>query len=122
LLGLVLEALHGFKVGWYLETVHASRRFALTLAHAHGTLLALVNLAFSATLPRLPAWSLRSRVRASRALLGATILLPGGFFLGGLFPYAGDPGPGIFLVPIGGALLAWAVLMVALACRGATRG
>ena len=40
-----------------------------------------------------------------RALLGAALLLPGGFLLGGLFPYGGDPGLGIFLVPPAAVLL-----------------
>lgn len=43
LLGLVLEAFHGFKADWYLGVAHAPRRFSWTLAHAHGTLLAVVN-------------------------------------------------------------------------------
>jgi hypothetical protein len=116
--GLVLEALHGFKVGWYLEIANSSRRLAWTLAHAHGTLLALINLLFGATLRRLPAWSARARRFASYSLLAATVLLPAGFFLGGLFPYEGDPGLGIFLVPVGGGLLAMSILFIALSCRG----
>jgi hypothetical protein len=120
-LGLLLEALHGFKVGWYLEIANSSRRFAWTLAHAHGTLLAVINLLFGATLHRLSAWSPRWRALASTCLLAATVLLPGGFFLGGLFPYEGDPGIGIFLVPVGGGLLAVGVLLIALSCRGAAR-
>jgi hypothetical protein len=117
LLGLVLEALHGFKVGWYLEIANGPRRFAWTLAHAHGTLLAVVNLIFGATMHRLPSGSPRTRWFASVCLLSATVVLPGGFFLGGLNPHQGDPGLGIFLVPVGGALLAAAVFLIALSCR-----
>ena len=46
---------------------------------------------------------------ASRALVWATWLMPAGFFLGGLVVYGGDPSPAILLVPIGGALLLYAV-------------
>lgn len=121
MLGLVLEALHAFKVGWYLEVANTTRRFVWTLAHAHGTLLAVLNLIFGCTLHRLPAWSPRARGFASTCLLSAAVLLPTGFFLGGLFPYEGDPGIGILLVPVGGGLLALSVLLVALGCRTATR-
>ena len=34
-----------------------------------------------------------------RELLGALVLLPLGFFLGGVFIYGGDPGIGVILVP-----------------------
>jgi len=121
-LGIVLEALHGLKVAWYLEIAHQPRRFTWTLAHAHGTLLAVVNVLLGLMLRRLPAWSGRSRTIASLSLLGATILLPAGFFVGGLFPYEGDPGFGIFLVPVGGFLLAVSVLLVAVHCRDASKG
>ena len=53
-LGIILESLHGFKVGLYLDVSNQTRRFMWTLAHAHGTLLALVNLAFALTLHLLP--------------------------------------------------------------------
>lgn len=106
-LGLALEALHGFKLRWYLDVGNETRRLMLTLAHAHGTLLALVHLAFAATLePRPPSGS----AFVSRALLGASVLLPGGFALGGLFVYDGDPGLGVLLVPAGALLLLAAVL------------
>jgi len=121
LLGLVLEALHGFKVAWYLEIASAPRRFTWTLAHAHGTLLAVINVLLGLMLQRLPGWQGRSRRLASDTLLAATFLLPGGFFLGGLFPYEGDPGFGIFLVPVGGALLAFSVMVIALNCRAAPK-
>lgn len=117
LLGLVLEALHGFKVGWYLEVAYTTRRFSWTLAHAHGTLLAIINIVFAATLHHLPATSLRTLRLVSRGLIGATVILPCGFFLGGLFPYEGDPGVAIFLVPVGGGLLAWSVGVIAMECR-----
>jgi hypothetical protein len=88
-----------------------------TLAHAHGTLLALVHVAFAATLPLLPdAAPARARI-AGASLTAATVLLPGGFFLGGVWIYAGDPGLGVALVPIGALCLFVAVLLTALSAR-----
>ena len=93
-LGIVLESLHGFKVGWYLDAAHSTRRLMWTLAHAHGVLLSLVHLAFAATLPHLAADTLRLARLASPSLMGASFLLPGGFFLGGVVIHGGDPGSG----------------------------
>lgn len=106
-LGVALEALHGFKIGWYLDVSNETRRLMWTLAHAHGTLLALVHIAFGLTARATagPAWPRY----ASPCLTGATILLPGGFFLGGVYVYDGDPGLGILLVPVGALLLFAAV-------------
>src|SRR4030095_8956282 len=86
--GLALEALHAFKVEAYLKVSNEPRRLMWTLAHAHGTLLGLVNLAFAATVRVLPAWSESNQRFASASLLAATLLMPSGFFLGGLFIYA----------------------------------
>ena len=115
--GLALEALHAFKVEAYLKVSNDTRRLMWTLAHAHGTLLGLVNLGFAATLRALPAWSGSTRRFASASLLAATLLMPSGFFLGGLFIYAGDPGLGILLVPVGGILLFTAALLTVLALK-----
>jgi|SRR5881396_257979 len=112
-LGLVLESLHGFKVGLYLHVSNETRRLMWTLAHAHGTLLGLVNLGFAFTVRLVPEWAARERGIASACLRGATWLMPAGFFLGGLFVYSGDPGLGILLVPIGGLLLLVAVFLTA---------
>jgi hypothetical protein len=111
--GLGLEALHGFKAGLYLDVSNETRRLMWTLAHAHGTLLALVNLGFALTVRLVPEWSARERGIASVCLRGATCLMPAGFFLGGLFFYSGDPGLGILLVPAGGLLLLVAVFLTA---------
>jgi len=113
LLGLALEFLHGFKVGAYLKVSNETRRLMWTLAHAHGTLLGLVNLAFAFTVRLLPEWAARERGLSSFCLRGATLLMPAGFFLGGLFIYSGDPGLGIVLVPVGGIMLAIAVFLTA---------
>jgi len=115
-LGIALEALHGFKVGLYLDASNEARRLVWTLAHAHGTLLSILNLVFAAVLPAMPGFGGAARVVASRCLLGALILLPTGFFLGGVFVHGGDPGLGVLLVPPGGLLLLVAVF---LAARGA---
>lgn len=113
-LGIVLEAMHGFKIGWYLDVSHATRRLLLTLAHVHGTLLALVHLAFAATLALRAPEELPRAAVASACLIGAGIALPTGFLLGGLWPWGGDPGLGIVLVPVGAALLLAGVVVVAL--------
>jgi len=118
-LGLLLETFHGFKIEAYLKVSNETRRLMWTLAHAHGTLLGLVNIAFAATLRILPSWPEARSHFASSALIAATVLMPAGFFLGGLIIYAGDPGLGILLVPAGGILLFAAVLLTALAAKGA---
>jgi predicted phage tail protein len=48
-----------------------------------------------------------------RTLVGASLLLPGGFFLGGVVFYAGDPGLAVVLTPIGAGLLLLAVYLIA---------
>ena len=116
-LGIVLEALHGFKVGAYLNVSNATRRLMWTLAHAHGTLLALINIAFGLTVRVLPDWAARGRNVASACLVGASVLLPGGFFVGGIVTYGGDPGLGILLVPLGALLLFIAVWLIARAVK-----
>jgi len=117
LLGLVLESMHGFKIGWYLDVGHETRRLLLTLAHAHGVLIALVNLAFAATWRGLADASAMPRL-ASPCLLAAGVLMPAGFLLGGLVVYDGDPGLGIFLLPLGASLL---VAGIAATARGVLR-
>ena len=112
-LGIVLESLHGFKVGYYLDVSNQTRRFMWTLAHAHGTLLALVNVAYAVTMHLLPSWARKEKSFASTCLQAATILMPAGFFLGGVFIYGGDPGLGIFLLPVGAVFLLIAVFKTA---------
>ncbi len=116
-LGLGLETLHGFKVQAYLNVGNETRRLMWTLAHAHGALLGLMHLGFAFSVQCTPAWTSRSRTVASCSLAGASLLLPGGFFLGGIWVYAGDPGLGILLVPVGGILLFAAVLCTALSLK-----
>jgi hypothetical protein len=104
-LGIVLESLHGFKAGYYLDTRNSTRRLMWTLAHTHGTLFSLVNILFAVSLSHLAALRERRLRLVSFSLIGALTLMPLGFFLGGLKLYGGDPGPGILLVPVGAILL-----------------
>jgi hypothetical protein len=116
--GLALESLHGLKVAAYLDLDQSVRRHMWTLAHAHGALLGLVHLGLAATVRACPhlATCPPGHV-ASTSLVAASLLIPLGFFLGGLQHYAGDPGLGVLLVPLGGALLLLAALLVALNLR-----
>ncbi len=106
-LGIALETLHGFKLAWYLNVDVEMRRLMFTLAHAHGTLLALVNIAVGLTLRSIPNLALGRG--ASLSLLWGAILMPVGFFLGGLVIHDGDPGLGVLLVPVGAFLLLYGV-------------
>jgi hypothetical protein len=121
-MGIALETLHGFKIGFYLDATNHTRRLLWTLAHAHGALLALVNIGFALSVRALPGETRPWSRRASASLVGATVCLPGGFFLGGLFFWGGDPGIGVALVPVGGFLLLFAVLLIARGVHEATRG
>lgn len=115
-LGAILETLQGFKIGWYLDVGNETRRLMFTLAHAHGTLLAVVNIAAGLTARIVDRFTLRPSV--SFALIWAAILLPAGFFLGGIVIYDGDPGLGVWLVPIGAALLFYSIVRIALDLSG----
>jgi hypothetical protein len=117
-LGLILETLHGFKVGAYLNVSNDTRRLMWRLAHAHGTLLGAVNILFGLTLRSGSGSTFRDLRTISVMLLGASILLPVGFFLGGVQFYGGDPGLGVLVVPIGAVLLLAALFMIASGLRG----
>lgn len=116
-LGLGLEAMHAFKVSVYLD--YETRRLLWTLAHAHGVLLSVLCIGLGALLRAAPSRDGGARWPrlAAGSLMAATVLLPGGFLLGGIFVYGGDPGLGVLLSPIGGALLVFAVLLTALHYR-----
>ncbi len=114
-MGLVLEAMHGFKAQEYLNVSNETRRLMWTLAHAHGTLFAVINIVFALALRAMPWWTGATRVAASRCLLGSLVLLPAGFFLGGVWIMDRDPGLPIVLVPIGAVLMIVGVLLTALA-------
>jgi len=110
-LGIALEALHGFKVGWYLDVVNDGRRLQLTLAHTHGTLLSVLNILLAMSLKDLS--SNASVAKASKCLKWAAILMPLGFLGGGIWALGADPGFAIVMVPIGGLLMFAGVLFAA---------
>ena len=110
-LGTALEVFHGLKLGFYMDLGNATRRLMWTLAHAHGVLLGLVNIAFAVTLQSRGMPAEKARI-ASASLLGASVLLPGGFLLGGIVVYGGDPSPGVLLTPVGAVLLLVSVFLV----------
>jgi hypothetical protein len=112
-MGLMLESFHGFKVRAYLDVSNETRRLMWTLAHAHGTLIAVVHIVFGLTVRAVPERTVVHQDLISRSLIGASVLLPGGFFLGGIAFYSGDPGLGVLLVPVGAVLLLTAVFLVA---------
>lgn len=101
-LGLLLEALHGFKIGVYLDVGNEARRLLWRLAHAHGALLGLVNIAHALTLRAFP--DLQDGL-SERALLAALVLMPLGFFLGGAFAQGADPGASVGLAAAGAVAL-----------------
>jgi hypothetical protein len=110
-LGFALEFFHAFRFSWYLAEDNEPRRLMWTLAHAHGTLLALIHIALGAAWSQLrPSPWLRT---ASLCLYASVWTLPVGFFVGGLLIITPDPGLGIALVPIGGVLLLAGVALVA---------
>ncbi len=111
LLGIVLEALHGLKIRWYLDVSHETRRLMWTLGHAHGVLLGLVNIALAVTWAVFPGSATARQPVISKCMLVAGTLLPGGFLLGGFFIYQGDPGMGICLVPLGALALCVGVFL-----------
>ncbi len=71
-----------------------------TLAHAHGALLAIINIIFALSIEKIG--NLGNYIKfISPGLILSSILLPSGFLLGGLAIYGGDPGVGIILAVIG---------------------
>jgi hypothetical protein len=115
LAGLGLEVMHALKLPALVSPGAETRRLLWRLAHAHGALLGLLNLGYGLATPHLrpaggPTW-------VSGCLRAATVLLPAGFLLGGVTIYGGDPGPGVVLAPLGGVLLALALIGAARAVR-----
>jgi hypothetical protein len=109
-LGVTLEALHGFKVQAYVSS--EMRREMWRLAHAHGTLLGLLCLVFTLLAEK----HLADPARASIAKLvrWGAVLMPLGFFAGGILNSEGDPSLGIVIVPVGAVLLIIALVRSAL--------
>ncbi|HEX9619531.1 MAG TPA: hypothetical protein VF989_05320 [Polyangiaceae bacterium] len=116
--GVTLEALHGFKVQAYLQS--EMRRELWRLAHAHGTLLGILCLVFTALAGRHIGEAARGSI--ARQLVWGAVSMPLGFFLGGVLNTEGDPSLGIVLVPVGAALLLVALARSALESRGDKSG
>ena len=116
-LGAFLEFLHGFKVSFYLDPDNRLRRQMWTLAHAHGTLLALIQIAFAVGVTQFGHWTASRLKLVSFFLLDAALLIPLGFFLGGVSVSESDPWVGILLVPIGALLLFIAVAAIIVSAR-----
>ena len=113
-LGLTLEALHALKLPVYLGS--AVRREMWTLAHAHGNLLGILCLVFASIGERaIPDAAARRRIALSLSI--GAVLMPLGFFLGGVLNSEGDPSLGILLVPVGGLFLLYALLRAAWSAR-----
>jgi hypothetical protein len=94
--GLVLEGLLGTKQPAYL--LAPVRREMWRLAHAHGVLMTAVFILVS----RLHGFGGRSA--PERLMAAGAILMPLGFFLGGITPGETDPAMGVWLAPLGGLL------------------
>src|SRR5688572_7672660 len=109
-LGLTLEALHALKVQVYLGS--PMRREVWTLAHAHGNLLGILCLVLASIAGRCCPRP-EPRARMLFALRVGAVLMPLGFFLGGVLNYEGDPSYGILLVPVGAILLIAALIRAA---------
>jgi hypothetical protein len=104
-LGLLLETAHALKLSAYLD--HPLRRELLLWAHAHGVGLSLVVLAYAAlgvSAEALP---------AGKALRAGSVLMPLGFALGVLGHGEADPGPSVWLVPVGALLSLYALINIA---------
>lgn len=116
--GLVLESMLGLRVPWLLDVGHETRRTMFRLAHAHGALLGLVNVAFAASLQSglLAAADVDELRWPGRLLLAGSVLVPLGFALGGVWFVESDPGLGVLLVPVGALALIGALVSVARAC------
>lgn len=112
-LGVVLETLHGFKIGWYLDATSETRRLLWRLAHAHGALLSVLTILYALGLASLGEVAPGRARLVTRLLRAGTVLLAGGFFLGGLVIHDGDPGLGIVLAPVGAVLVVVAVAAAA---------
>lgn len=101
-LGLALESAHAFKLSAYLD--QPQRRELLVWAHAHGVGLALLVLAYAAVGIE------ESSLRHGKLLRAAALLMPLGFALAVLGQGETDPGPTIWLVPVGALLLLYALI------------
>lgn len=117
--GLVLESLHGLRASFYVDADVETRRTMFRLAHAHGALLAIVNIAFAASVRTGLVVDLDGIGRTSKLLVFGSLAVPAGFLLGGVWFYDSDPGLGIVLVPLGALALVAALFDVLRRSRSA---
>ena len=109
-LGILLEIGLGFRGHFYMDVSQQTRRLMWRLAHAHSTLLALLNIMYGLIAVQS---SNGGQQFGSRALLAASWLIPSGFFLAGLFAYQSTPGLATLLIPSGAVLLAIGIFLAA---------
>ena len=114
-MGLWLEAMIGLRAaGWVDDPL---RREFLRLGHAHGGVLALLNVGVAWALGQLEtpsAWAGKIR----RATLLGALLVGGGFVAGGLTHGPTDPGPPVLVVPAGALMVLGGVVATALVRPG----
>lgn len=103
-LGFLLEAAHAFKLSSYLD--HPLRRELLLWAHAHGVGLSLVVLAYAGLGLN------RGSLRQAKPLRFAALIMPAAFALGIFGHGEADPGPSIWLVPVGALALLYGLFGV----------
>ncbi len=110
-MGMWLEAMLGLRVSSVVDD--ALRREFLRLGHAHGGLLALVNVGLGWALERLgtpSGWAARVRVAA----WSGALIVGLGFVGGGVWHGPTDPGPLVLLVPAGALMLVASLVAVAI--------
>lgn len=108
--GSLLEGLLGFKsISLLMDPL---RRELWSLAHFHGAMLAIINLVYSQWANNI---AVSQQNIASWSLIFGSILLPLGFFLGGVAHLEADPSLGIFLVPIGTLMLLYTIFLQVIA-------
>lgn len=110
LLGLGLESLHLVKAPAYMEV--RLRRELWILAHAHGVLLALINIVFGLYAARYTR-AAGALAGAARALRFGAVAIPLGFLLGGIGNTETDPSLAIVLVPVGALALLYGLILTA---------
>lgn len=114
-MGLWLEAMIGLRAaGWVDDPL---RREFLRLGHAHGGVLALLNVGVAWALGQLQTPERWAGAIRRATLLGA-LLVGAGFVAGGLTHGPTDPGPPVLVVPAGALMLLGGVVATALVRPG----
>lgn len=107
-LGLLLEGLVGYRVPEYLGV--PLRRELFRLGHVHGALLSLVVIVAG----QMTREGLVLSRSTSLALRVGSVVMPLGFLLGGVIVFKDDPNPAVLLAPVGGVLVLFGIVSVAL--------